>query len=70
MRTRLEKIVQDELGLTRPVRNEDAFKEDLGMDSVELFIAIEDEFDIEIPDAVGATLKTFGDALAYMEAAR
>ena len=47
-----------------------SFEEDLGADSVdlvELVMAMEEEFDMEIPDEDAETIKTVADALAYIE---
>ena len=48
------------------------FREDLGADSldiVELAMAYEEEFNIEIPDDVLEQIKTFGDAVAQIDTA-
>ena len=48
-----------------------AFLEDLGADSldtVELIMALEEEFDIEIPDDKAEKIKTVGEAISYIEA--
>ena len=37
------------------------------MDTVELVMALEDEFDCEIPDEEAEKIMTVGDALAYVE---
>jgi acyl carrier protein len=49
--------------------NEASFMEDLGADSldtVELVMAFEKEFDIDIPDEEAEKLRTVGDALKYL----
>jgi acyl carrier protein len=38
----------------------------MGLDSVELLLAIEDEFGIDIPDERAATLYTVGEAFEYI----
>ncbi|KAL6943102.1 hypothetical protein ACO0RG_002087 [Hanseniaspora osmophila] len=46
-----------------------AFHKDLGLDSldtVELLVAIEEEFDIEIPDSVSDELKSVGETIDYI----
>ena len=46
------------------------FMDDLGADSldtVELVLTLEDEFDIEIPDDVASTLLTVGDVYTYLD---
>ena len=52
------------------VKEESKFVEDLGADSldvVELVMALEEKFDIEIPDADAEKIATVGDALKYIE---
>ncbi len=52
------------------VKEESKFVEDLGADSldvVELVMALEEKFDIEIPDADAEAIATVGDALRYIE---
>ncbi len=52
------------------VKEESKFVEDLGADSldvVELVMALEEKFDIEIPDADAEAIATVGDALGYIE---
>lgn len=49
---------------------EDSFMDDLGADSldtVELIMAFEEEFDIEIPDEDAENIKTVGDVVEYLE---
>lgn len=52
------------------VKEESKFVEDLGADSldvVELVMALEEKFDIEIPDSDAEAIATVGDALKYIE---
>ncbi len=52
------------------VKEESKFVEDLGADSldvVELVMALEEKFDIEIPDADAEAIATVSDALKYIE---
>ena len=52
------------------VKEESKFVEDLGADSldvVELVMALEEKFDIEIPDADAEAIATVGDAIKYIE---
>jgi acyl carrier protein len=52
------------------VKEDSKFIEDLGADSldvVELVMALEEEFDIEIPDEDAEKILTVGDALKYIE---
>lgn len=67
---RVKDIIVEELGVEREKLTEDAsFMEDLGADSldtVELVMAFEKEFDIDIPDEEAEKLRTVGDALRYL----
>ena len=68
---RVKKIVVNHLGVDAEKVNEDAsFIDDLGADSldnVELVMAFEEEFGIEIPDDAAETIQTVGDAIKYIE---
>ena len=68
---RVKKVVMEQLGVEADkVQNSSAFIEDLGADSldtVELVMALEEEFNVEIPDEVAEKIKTVGDAVAYIE---
>ncbi|HEU4800311.1 MAG TPA: acyl carrier protein [Gemmatimonadales bacterium] len=63
-------IIVEELGVEREkLTAEASFMEDLGADSldtVELVMAFEKEFDIDIPDEDAEKMRTVGDALAYL----
>jgi acyl carrier protein len=63
-------IILEELGVEREkLTGQASFMEDLGADSldtVELVMAFEKEFDIDIPDEDAEKLRTVGDALAYL----
>lgn len=67
---RVKKIVVEHLSVgEEKVTLEAAFIEDLGADSldtVELVMAFEEEFSIEIPDDAAETIQTFGDAVKYI----
>ena len=67
----VKKIIAEQLGVDlERVTLEAAFKEDLGADSldtVELVMALEDEFDTEIPDEDAEKIRTVGDALNYIK---
>ena len=69
---RVKKIVAEQLGVKEEdVKNEASFVEDLGADSldtVELVMALEEEFDTEIPDEQAEKIGTVGDAISYIEA--
>jgi acyl carrier protein len=65
------KIVSEQLGVTADkITAQSAFVEDLGADSldtVELVMALEEEFDMEIPDEAAEKIKTVGDAIDYIK---
>ena len=68
---KVKDIIVEELGVEREKLKADAsFMEDLGADSldtVELVMAFEKEFDIDIPDEEAEKLRTVGDALKYLQ---
>lgn len=68
---RVKDIVVEELGVEpEEVTTEASFLEDLGADSldiVELIMAFEEEFDIEIPDEEAESISTVQDAVDYIE---
>lgn len=68
---RVAAIIVDKLGLSaEQVTPEASFTADLGADSldtVELIMEFEKEFDIEIPDEDAQSIKTVGDAINYIE---
>jgi acyl carrier protein len=67
---KVKDIIVEELGVEREKLSDAAsFMEDLGADSldtVELVMAFEKEFDIDIPDEEAEKLRTVGDALKYL----
>ena len=67
---KVKDIIVEELGVEREKLTSDAsFMEDLGADSldtVELVMAFEKEFDIDIPDEEAEKLRTVGDAMKYL----
>ncbi|HTK40393.1 MAG TPA: acyl carrier protein [Gemmatimonadales bacterium] len=67
---KVKDIIVEELGVEREKLTSDAsFMEDLGADSldtVELVMAFEKEFDIDIPDEEAEKLRTVGDAMNYL----
>ena len=67
---KVKDIIVEELGVEREKLTSDAsFMEDLGADSldtVELVMAFEKEFDIDIPDEDAEKLRTVGDAMNYL----
>lgn len=69
---KVKKIVVEQLGVEEnEVTMEASFIEDLGADSldiVELIMALEEEFDLEIPDKEAEKIATVGDAVEYIKA--
>jgi len=67
---KVKKIVVEHLGLDDDkVTNESSFIDDLGADSldtVELVMAFEEEFSIEIPDDVAEKIQTVQDAIDFI----
>ena len=68
---RVKKITVEHLDAdAAKVVPEASFIDDLGADSldiVELVMAFEEEFDIEIPDDAAETIQTVGDAIKFIE---
>ncbi len=71
--TKVKAIIIDKLGVDeKDVTPEASFTNDLGADSldtVELIMELEKEFDISIPDDQAEKITTVGDAIAYIESA-
>jgi acyl carrier protein len=71
MLEKIKSIVADQLGVDEDQVTEDAsFIDDLGADSldtVELIMAFEEEFDVEIPDEDAQKIKTVKDVIEYIE---
>ena len=69
--SKVKEIIINELGVEpEKVTPEASFVEDLGADSldtVELVMAFEEEFGIEIPDEDAEQLQTVGDAIRYLK---
>ncbi|ACE85351.1 MULTISPECIES: acyl carrier protein [Gammaproteobacteria] len=69
---RVKKIVAEQLGVKEEeVKNEASFVEDLGADSldtVELVMALEEEFETEIPDEEAEKITTVQLAIDYINA--
>lgn len=67
---RVREIIINELGVeAEKVTDEASFVEDLGADSldtVELVMAFEEEFGIDIPDEDAEQMRTVGDAIKYL----
>jgi acyl carrier protein len=71
---RVKKIIIEQLGVDEAeVKNESSFVEDLGADSldtVELVMALEEEFDTEIPDEEAEKITTVQAAIDYVNSAQ
>jgi len=67
---KVRSIVAEQLGVGEDeIKLESSFVEDLGADSldiVELVMAMEEEFEVEIPDEEAENIKTVGDAINYI----
>jgi acyl carrier protein len=68
---KVKDIIVEQLGVEpEKVKAEASFIDDLGADSldiVELVMAMEEEFDLEIPDEDAEKLRTVGDVATYLE---
>lgn len=71
MLERVKEIIKEQLNLDDAVITEEtSFKEDLGVDSLDLFelvMAFEEEYGIEIPSEELENLTTVGDVINYMK---
>ncbi len=69
---RVKKVVEDQLSVNQDqITAEASFIDDLGADSldtVELVMALEEEFGIEIPDEEAEKITKVGEAIGYIEA--
>ena len=68
---KVKEIISQQLDVdVGQIKEESAFIEDLGADSlaiVELVLAFEEQFEIEIPDEDTEKIRTVGDAVSYIE---
>ena len=68
---KVKEIIVEQLGVAEnAVAQEASFIDDLGADSldiVELIMALEEEFDLEIPDADAEKVVTVGDVVDYIK---
>ncbi len=71
VRDRVIEIVCEQMGQSKDkVTEETSFINDLGADSldtVELVMELEDEFDLSIPDEEAEKIRTVGDAIKYID---
>lgn len=69
---KVKDIIVEQLGVDEEeIKLEASFIDDLGADSldiVELIMALEEEFDLEIPDKEAEKIATVGDAVDYIKA--
>nr|WP_173400181.1 acyl carrier protein [Acetivibrio straminisolvens] len=68
---KVRKIIAEQLGVEEDeITMESSFIDDLGADSldiVELIMALEEEFDLEIPDSEAEKISTVGDVVEYIK---
>lgn len=72
VRQKLMQVLEDRDLSRDDITDETRFREDLhadSLDAVELVMAIEEAFDIEIPDEASEKFNTVGDVLKYLETA-
>ena len=71
MLEKIKEMVADSLGVdAETITEETSFKEDLGADSLDLFelvMALEEEYDVEIPTEDLEQIATVGDVISYIE---
>ena len=71
---KVKEIIVDQLGVEADqVTLNSTFVDDLGADSldiVELVMALEEEFDMQIPDEQAEKIRTVGDAVKYIQEAQ
>jgi acyl carrier protein len=69
---KIKEIIAEELGIEADeVKAESDLTDDLGADSldaIELIMAIEEEFDVDIPDGEATKIKSVQDIISYLEA--
>jgi acyl carrier protein len=68
---KVKEIIVEQLGVNEEqITSEASFIDDLGADSldtVELVMAFEEKFDLEIPDEDAEKMRTVGDAISYLK---
>ena len=71
MEDKVKSIIAEQLNVNlADLKNESTFIDDLGADSldiVELVMAMEENFGIEIPDEAAEKIRTVGDAISYVK---
>ncbi|MBQ9267028.1 MAG: acyl carrier protein [Clostridia bacterium] len=68
---KVKEVIVDQLGVDEEIiKTDTSFIDDLGADSldiVELILALEEEFDIQIPDNEAEKISTVGDVVEYIK---
>ena len=69
---KVKEIIAEQLGIDEleTIKKESSLVNDLeadSLDAVEIIMAVEDEFDIEVPDEDAEKFKNIGDIVAYIE---
>jgi len=68
---KIKEIIAEELGIEKDeIKLESDLTDDLGADSldaIELIMAIEEEFDVDIPDGEATKIKGVSDIVSYLE---
>ena len=71
MLEKIKEMIADSLGVDAgTITEESSFKDDLGADSLDLFelgMALEEEYDVEIPTEDLESIATVGDVVKYIE---
>ena len=74
IRDKVERIIQQQLGVNKEqITQEASFSADLkadSLDTVELIMALEEEFGMEVPEADAEKLQTVGDVMLYIQQKR
>jgi len=75
MFNQIKSIIEEQLGIKdeKQITLETNLEQDLGADSldaVEIIMAVEDAFDIEIPDNIAEELKNVSEIVAYLESVK
>jgi len=68
---KIKEIIKDELGFEAEDLTPESTLEDMGADSldaVELIMALEEEYNLEIPEAEAVNMKSLGNMVSYIEA--
>lgn len=71
----IKNIIEEQLGITdlERITMETNLEDDLGADSldaVEIIMAVEDEYNVEIPDNIAEEMKTVSEIVTYLESVK